>query len=136
MWSTPVFLVDQDGKRLMGRMVCSYGAVNACMEQPSFPSADPQHAFEMAAGKNHHSVVDAIWGYTKFLLDDETKKLLVVCTESGLYEWQRMPLGPAPAPAEMQSYVATRFGDLRDRCYHRSISPCSAARASRSILMT
>ena len=74
-----------------------------------------QWAYEMAAGKRYHSVVDAIWGYTPFLLDEDTKKLLVVCTESGLHEWQRMPFGPAPAPAEMQSYVATRFGDLRDR---------------------
>ena len=43
---------------------------------------------------------------------------------SGLYEWQRMPFGPAPAPAEMQSYVATRFGDLRDRDGNRFVSPC------------
>ena len=78
----------------------------------------------MAAGKRHHSVVDAIWGYTQFLLAEETKKLLVVCTESGLYEWQRMPFGPAPAPAEMQSYVATRFGDLRDRDGNRFVSLC------------
>jgi len=124
MWSTPVFIVDQDGKGLMGRMVCSYGTVNSCLEQPTFPSADPQRAFEMAAGKSHHSVVDAIWGYTQFLLDEETRKLLVVCTESGLYEWLRMPFGPAPAPAEMQSYVATRFGDLRDRDGQKFVSPC------------
>ena len=60
-------------------------------------------------------MVDAIWGYTQFLLDDSTKRLLVVCARSGLYEWLRMPFGPAPAPAEMQSYVATRFGSLLDK---------------------
>ena len=80
MWSTPVFIVDQDGKGLMGRMVCSYGTVTACLEQPSFTSADPQRALEMAAGEKHNSVVDAIWGYTQFHLDEESKKLLVVCT--------------------------------------------------------
>ena len=120
----PVFIIDQDGKGLMGRMACSYGTVNACLEQASFPSADPPRAFEMAAGSRHHSVVDAIWGYTQYLLDEDTKKLLVVCTESGLYEWQRMPFGPAPAPVEIQSYVATRFVDLRDRDGNHSISPC------------
>ena len=62
MWSTPVFVVDQDGKGRVGRMLCSYGAVNACLEQALFPSADSQRAFEMAAGKSYHSVVDAIWG--------------------------------------------------------------------------
>ena len=79
MWSTPVFIVDQGGKGLMGRMACSCGTVDACLEQPSFPSADPQQAFEMASGEKHHSVVDAISGYTQFLLDEDTKRLLVVC---------------------------------------------------------
>ena len=35
-----------------------------------------------------------------------------------------MSFGPAPAPAEMQSCVATRFGDLRDREGNSFVSPC------------
>ena len=31
-WSTPVFVVDQDAKGLLGRMVCAYGPVNKCLE--------------------------------------------------------------------------------------------------------
>ena len=27
-WATPVFVVDQDAKGLLGRMVCAYGHVN------------------------------------------------------------------------------------------------------------
>ena len=77
-WATPVFVVDQDAKGLLGRLVCAYGVVNAAMELPTFPSADPQRAFDMAAGKRHHTVVDAIWGYTQFLLDEPTRKLLVI----------------------------------------------------------
>ena len=83
-WATPVFVVDQDAKGLLGRLVCAYGVVNAAMELPTFPSADPQRAFDMAAGKRHHTLVDAIWGYTQFLLDEPTRKLLVICTRSGL----------------------------------------------------
>ena len=94
------------------------------MELPTFPSADPHRAFDMAAGKKHHTLVDAIWGYTQFLLDEATRKLLVVCTRSGLYEWLRMPFGPAPAPAEMQSYVANKFGTLRNRQGQEFVSPC------------
>ena len=78
----------------------------------------------MATGKSHHTLVDAIWGYTQFLLDKETRKLLVICTRSGLYEWLRMPFGPAPAPAEMQSFVHQHFGQLRDRNGKEFCSPC------------
>ena len=72
-WATPVFIVDQDAKGLLGRMVCAYGPANKELEISVFPSADPVEAFEMAAFKNHHTVVDAIWGYTQFPIDrDET----------------------------------------------------------------
>ena len=75
-WSTPVFIVDQEAKGLLGRMVRAYGPVNSRLEITTFPSADPQVAFDIAAFKKHHTVVDAIWGYTQFLLDDSTKRLL------------------------------------------------------------
>ena len=86
----------------MGRMICFYGVAKHCQEAPAFPSADPRRVFEMAAGRSHHSVVDAIWGYT---LDDETKTLLLVRTESGLYEWQRMSIDVSPAPAGLVTCV-------------------------------
>ena len=94
------------------------------MEQPAFPSADPQRAFDMAAGKEHHTVVDAIWGCTQLLLDEDTRRFLVICTRSGSYEWKWMPMGPAPAPAETQSYVAGKFGSLRNRKGQELVSPC------------
>ena len=68
-WSTPVFIVDRDAKGMLGRMVCAYGPVNKQLEISTFPSADPVEAFELAASKNHHTVVDAIWGYTQFAID-------------------------------------------------------------------
>ena len=107
--------MDQDAKGLLGRLVCAYGPVNKELEVATFPSADPKVAFEIAAGKDHHTLVDAIWGYTQFLLGPKTRKMLVICTRSGLYEWLRMPFGPSPAPAHMQSYVQQTFGVLRDK---------------------
>ena len=113
-WATPVFVVDQDAKGLLGRMVCAYGPVNKCLELSTFPSADPEEAFRQAAGKDHHTLIDAIWGYTQFMLDETTSRVLTVCARSGLYQMLRMPFGPAPAPPEMQSYVVKKFGELRD----------------------
>ena len=59
-WSTPVFVVDQDAKGLLGRMVCAYGPVNEQLEVATFPSADPARAFDLAAFKDHRTVVNAI----------------------------------------------------------------------------
>ena len=68
----------------------------------------------LAAGKDHHTIIDAIWGYTQFLEDETASRILTVCARSGLYQMLRMPFGPAPAPPEMQSYVARTFGELRN----------------------
>ena len=87
-----MFVVDQDAKGLLGRLGCAYGPVNKCLEITTFPSADPEEAFRQAAGKPHHSVIDAIWGYTQFLVDPETARILTVCHRSGLYEQLRLPL--------------------------------------------
>ena len=108
-WASPVFVVDQDAKGLLGRMVNACGKVNDQLKTASFPSADVIETWRRAAGCEHHTVIDAIWGYTQFLLDEETRKRLRVVSPDGVYEWLRMPFGPAPAPAIMQSYVAKRF---------------------------
>ena len=105
-------------------MVAAYGPVNKELEISVFPSADPQRAFDIAAFKNYHTVVDAIWGYNQFELDESTRKILVVTARSGQYEPTRMPFGPAPAPAEMQGYVSQTFGSLRDKEGEEFCAPC------------
>merc|ERR1712014_308876 len=69
-WSTAVFVVDQDAKGLLGRMVCACGPVNKQLKTATFPSADVVRALETAAGCEHHTLIDAIWGYTQFVLDE------------------------------------------------------------------
>ena len=51
-------------------------------------------------------------GCAQLLLDEETRKKLRVCTTSGIYEWLRMPFGPAPAPALMQGFVQKKYAPL------------------------
>ena len=93
-------------------MVNACGKVNSQLATTSFPSADVTAAWEKAAGCAFHSLMDAVWGYTQFLLDEETHKTLRVCTTSGIYEWLRMPFGPAPAPALMQGFVQKKCAPL------------------------
>lgn len=121
--STPAFVVDQDTRGLLGRTVCAYDRVNKKLEITTFPSADPTRA-ELAAFEDRHTLGNAIWGYTQFLIDKPTARILTICSRSGLPAWTRMPFGPAPAPAEMQRYVHVRFGSLRGRGGREFVSPC------------
>ena len=81
-WATPVFVVDRDAKGMLGRIVCAYGPLNKELELSVFPSADPTRAFTIAAGKEHHTVVDAIWGYNQFEVTDDTKKILTLISRT------------------------------------------------------
>ena len=73
-WSTPAFVVDHTRKGLLGRMVCAFGPLNHALVPVSFPSADPEGAFQACAGKKYHATCDCIWGFTKLLLDEETSR--------------------------------------------------------------
>merc|ERR1712020_427724 len=63
-WASPVFVVDQDAKGRLGRMVNVCGKVNSQLAPASYPSADAQAAWQRAASCACHSLCDADWGYT------------------------------------------------------------------------
>ena len=108
-------MVDHTRKGLLGRMVCAFGPLNQALVPVSFPSADPEAAFQACAGKQYDATCDCMWGFTQLLLDEETSRKLVICTRSGLYRWLRLPFGPMPGPAIFQSYVHSKFYHLQDR---------------------
>ena len=95
-------------------MVNACGKMSKQIQTATCPPANVEEALEIARGKRHHLVIDAIWGYAQFFFDSESSKILTLCHESGLYEWLRMPFGPASAPAMMQTYVHMRSGSLVD----------------------
>ncbi len=48
-WASPVFVVDQDAKGQLGRMVNACVKANAQLAPASYPSADVQEAWRKAA---------------------------------------------------------------------------------------
>ena len=50
-WSTPVFVVDQDAKGALGRLVCAYGPVNKeleiCLLYPSDAADDLTRSYRL-----------------------------------------------------------------------------------------
>ncbi len=113
-------MADQDAKGLLGRLICAYGPVNKELELSTCPSAEPARAFEVAASKKHHTVVYAIWGYTYVIPNCSGMSPQEGCHGVPSFRFVRMVKDalraslPAPAPAEMQSYVHRTGGALRD----------------------
>lgn len=41
-----------------------------------------------AAGKEHHSTLDMVWGVTQVPLSDQAQNILTICTRRGLFRWK------------------------------------------------
>ena len=61
--------------------------------------------FAKLKGGHHFSKLDISDAYLQVELGDATKKLLVVKTHKGLFRYNRLSFGPAPAPAIFQKFV-------------------------------
>ncbi len=92
----------------------AYDPVNRCLETTTFPLADPEEAFRQAAGRSHHTVIDAIWVYTQFFLDEITSRIQTVCAKSGLHQMPRMPFAQRQHHRKCRVLQQGRFCELRD----------------------
>ena len=73
------------------------------VDQHPIPRVD--ELFAKLQGGQHFSKLDMSDAYLQVELDDATKKLLVVNTHKGLFRYNRLSFGPAPAPAIFQKLV-------------------------------
>ena len=64
-WGSPSFVVDQDGKGLLGRPVRDYRYVNSQTLDVAWPSANAERVLQRAQQAALHSTLDCIWGFTQ-----------------------------------------------------------------------
>ena len=83
-WLSALFVVDQRGKGLLGRMVAAYGPVNAGMIGTGAPAPDVEGAFRSSSGCRFHTTVDLVWGDNQCKLTWEPSRMLACVTESGV----------------------------------------------------
>ena len=67
-WMSASFVVDQKGKGLVGRMVTAYGIVNDNTIGTAAPAPNVEAAFASTSGKNYHTTLDLVWGFTQLML--------------------------------------------------------------------
>jgi hypothetical protein len=62
-WSTAAFIVDQDYKGLLGRIVCAFGPASDALELMAYPSDDPEMASRSCSELTHHSQCDVVMSF-------------------------------------------------------------------------
>ena len=100
-WATPLVVVPKaDGRvRICGDFKVT---VNQQLDIQQYPLPKPDDLFHMLNGGEKFSKIDLRDAYMQIELDEESKKYLVLNTQKGLYQYERLPFGVAPAPAIFQ----------------------------------
>ena len=102
-WATPIVVVQKPNGKVC---ICGYYkvTVNPQLRVDQYPIPRVDELFAKLQGQ-HFSKLDMSDAYLQVELDDATKKLLVVNTHKGLFRYNRLSFGPAPASAIFQKLL-------------------------------
>ena len=103
-WASPIVIVPKpDGAvRICGDFKRT---VNPIIENEVYPTPSNDEIFAKVQGGKKFSKIDLRQAYLQLELDDDAKKLLVINTNKGLKEFQRMANGIKPASAIFQKVI-------------------------------
>ena len=87
------------------------------VEKRVYPLPTAEDLFAKLAGGKVFSKLDMLQAYQQLLLDDDSKKLLVINTPRGLFQYTRLPYGVSTAPAIFQSVMDRILQGLPVACY-------------------
>ena len=100
-WASPIVIVPKPdgGVRIWGDFKRT---VNPNIESEVYPTPSNDEIFSKMEGGEKFSKIDLRQAYLQLELDDEAKKIMVINTNKGLMQYQRMPYGIKPASAIFQ----------------------------------
>ncbi|XP_064468972.1 uncharacterized protein K02A2.6-like [Ornithodoros turicata] len=100
-WATPIVVVPKPNGAVR---VCGDFSVtvNPQIEIAQYPFPRPEELLATLNGGEKFTKLDLSEAYLQMELDEEAKKILVINTHKGLFQFNRMPFGIASAPAVFQ----------------------------------
>ena len=105
-WAAPIVAVPKSDGRI--RICGDYKVtVNPHIEPDRHPLPKPDDLFASLSGGKKFTKIDLSHAYLQMMLDDESKKFMVINTHKGLYQYTRMPFGISSAPAIFQRVMDT-----------------------------
>ena len=105
-WAAPVVPVPKGDGRL--RLCGDYKVtINPALEVDQYPLPKPDDLFATLAGGKRFTKIDLTQAYQQMALDNRSRKLVIINTHKGLYQYTRLPFGVASAPAIFQKTMDT-----------------------------
>ena len=97
-WAAPIVTVPKryGSIRLWGDYKVT---VNPMLDVNKYPQLRPEDIFATLAGGKKFTTLDLSHAYNQLILDEVSRKYVVVNTHRGLYRYTRLPFGIASAHA-------------------------------------
>uniref|UniRef100_A0A914UPP6 RNA-directed DNA polymerase n=1 Tax=Plectus sambesii TaxID=2011161 RepID=A0A914UPP6_9BILA len=100
-WAAPVVIAPKPGGQI--RLCADFSTgLNASLDLHQYPLPKPEELFSKLNGGQVFSKIDFSEAYLQMELEEESKKLVVINTHKGLFQYNRLPFGVSSAPAIFQ----------------------------------
>ncbi len=111
-WAAPIVVVlkgDKVNVRICGDLKVT---VNPVSKLEQYPIPKVEDLFVQLAKGKLFSKLDLRQAYQQICLDEESKKVMVINTQRGLFRYTRLPFGVSSAPAMFQRAIESLLQDL------------------------
>ena len=92
--------------------------VNQAAKTDSFPLPRIDDLFASLDGGQAFSKLDLAHAYLQLELDDESKKLVTINTQKGLFQYNRLPFGVSEAPSNFQRTIEGVLQGIPNVCVY------------------
>ena len=103
-WASPLVVVMKKDGNI--RLTCNYQRLNDATIIPVLPLPSIDELLDSLGGSTLFSVLHLASGFFQAAIEPDSIPLTAVCTQTGLYEWLRMPMGTSGSPGRFQRLVA------------------------------
>lgn len=103
-WAAPIVIASKPGGKI--RLCADFSTgLNDALDIDQYPLPRPDDLYQKINGGKVFSKIDLSDAYLQLELDDASKKLVVINTHRGLFQYNRLPFGVASAPAIYQQVM-------------------------------
>jgi len=96
-WSARAMLVGKNDTSEK-RLVIDYRFLNSFSKSDIFPLSSINDMLSSLQGAKYFSVLDCNKGFYQILMDENSKEMTSFITQTGTYQWLRMPMGLKNSP--------------------------------------